>query len=108
MTLKRRVAHIIREIAVSPIVLYQKLFSAGTPARCLYMPTCSNYMKEAIRRHGVLSGGLSGLLRVLRCTGLLFERGYDPVPEHAPIRGVLRGYRTFFRFSRGREQDGAE
>ena len=46
------------------IVFYQKYFSKGT---CLYRPTCSQYMLEAINNHGVIVGirlGAGGVLVV--------------------------------------------
>ncbi|HIY45776.1 MAG TPA: membrane protein insertion efficiency factor YidD [Candidatus Borkfalkia excrementipullorum] len=60
------------------IVFYQKYFSKGT---CLYRPTCSQYMLEAINNHGVIVGILLGSWRLLRCNPFS-KGGYDPVPEN--------------------------
>lgn len=108
MSVWSKCRRLTREAAILPIRGYQHLFSAGTPPRCIYTPTCSHYTAEAIRLHGVLRGGLAGLFRVLRCTGLLFEGGFDPVSERAPLRAVLRGYRAFFRFRRAEAQAPSE
>ena len=58
--------------------LIQKNFSKKT---CLYRPTCSQYMLEAINNHGVIVGILLGSWRILRCNPFS-KGGYDPVPEN--------------------------
>jgi uncharacterized protein len=59
---------------------YQLLISPMFPPSCRYFPTCSEYARQAVRRHGPLTGSWLALRRLLRCHpwgGL----GYDPVPE---------------------------
>ena len=46
---------------------------------CRFTPSCSNYMLEAIRVHGVGYGVLLGLRRVCRCHPWN-PGGPDPVP----------------------------
>lgn len=59
------------------VLFYQRHFSKKT---CLYKPTCSQYMLEAINNRGVLIGIALGVWRILRCNPLS-KGGYDPVPE---------------------------
>nr|WP_137637925.1 membrane protein insertion efficiency factor YidD [Loigolactobacillus binensis] len=59
---------------------YQR-FSARTPKRCRYYPTCSHYMQTAVTRFGVIRGLLMGGSRILRCQPLA-KGGIDPVPQH--------------------------
>jgi putative membrane protein insertion efficiency factor len=50
---------------------------------CLHAPTCSEFTRDAIWRHGFWPGGWMGLARIYRCHpgG---THGYDPVPEAIP------------------------
>lgn len=59
--------------------LYQRFISPLTPPSCRYHPTCSNYMVEALQKHGA-KGFLVGLARIGRCHPFV-EGGEDPVPD---------------------------
>ncbi len=67
-----------KKFLICLINVYQKI-SAHTPPRCRFYPTCSEYMKQAILKYGVIKGGFLGLKRIARCHPLN-EGGYDPVP----------------------------
>ncbi|MFC1727196.1 membrane protein insertion efficiency factor YidD [Patescibacteria group bacterium] len=36
-------------------------------AACRFQPTCSEYTFQAIKRYGIMRGGLKGARRILRC-----------------------------------------
>ena len=55
---------------------------------CRYIPTCSEYAEEAIRRFGAARGGALAAKRLLRCHPFA-KGGYDPVPE-APSAIIRR------------------
>lgn len=59
--------------------LYQRFISPLTPPSCRYHPTCSNYMVDALQKHGA-KGFLMGLARIGRCHPFV-EGGEDPVPD---------------------------
>ncbi len=49
---------------------------------CRYIPTCSNYMIEALQIHGLFKGLYLGIKRLLRCNPFnKKEYCYDPVPK---------------------------
>ena len=45
---------------------------------CRYTPTCSEYAKEAVEKHGALKGAAMAVTRLARCNPLS-EGGYDPI-----------------------------
>jgi len=44
---------------------------------CRFMPTCSQYMLDAVEKHGPWRGGWLGIKRICRCHPL-GGHGYDP------------------------------
>lgn len=68
----------ISRFMISLIRWYQRYLSPHLGNCCKYLPTCSQYAIEAIKRYGPLRGGLMAAWRILRCNP--FSRGgYDPV-----------------------------
>jgi len=61
------------------IVLYQKLVSPVLLPSCRFYPSCSTYARLALKKHGMMKGGILSLTRILRCHPL-HPGGYDPVP----------------------------
>ncbi len=61
------------------IRFYQLAISPLIPPRCRYVPTCSQYAVEAIRKHGACKGGCLAAKRLCRCHPW-GGSGYDPVP----------------------------
>lgn len=68
----------MKKILIFLIGIYQKI-SSLTPPVCRFYPTCSEYMKQAIQKYGVLKGGWMGIKRICRCHPGN-PGGYDPVP----------------------------
>ena len=62
------------------ILMYQLTLSPWLGRDCRYMPTCSAYAAEAIRRFGPRRGAWLALKRVGRCHPW-GGAGYDPVPD---------------------------
>ncbi|MCB0505436.1 MAG: membrane protein insertion efficiency factor YidD [Cyclobacteriaceae bacterium] len=69
----------IRKIATWPILFYQYAISPLFPASCRYTPTCSEYSKQAVMKHGLWKGGKLAIKRISSCHPW-GGSGYDPVP----------------------------
>jgi len=68
----------MKKLLISIINLYQKT-PLSCHSSCRYIPTCSNYAKEAIDTYGTIKGSILAIKRILRCNPL-GSSGYDPVP----------------------------
>ena len=64
---------------LAPIILYRYFLSPLLGTNCRFSPTCSEYAKDAITRHGALRGGRLTVKRILKCHPW-GGSGYDPVP----------------------------
>ena len=62
---------------------YQLTLSGLIGRQCRHWPSCSDYMDEAIQRHGLWPGAWMGFSRICRC-GPLGTSGIDLVPEALP------------------------
>ncbi|HEX6733781.1 MAG TPA: membrane protein insertion efficiency factor YidD [Azonexus sp.] len=69
----------MKRLLIGLIRVYQYALSPLTGRRCRYLPTCSEYAVEAVRKHGAIKGGWLGAKRICRCHPW-HPGGYDPVP----------------------------
>src|SRR5579859_702692 len=69
----------VKYLVIIPVRIYQLTISPWLPRACRYEPSCSNYMLEAVRKHGAMKGTWMGLRRLLRCAPW-GGHGFDPVP----------------------------
>ncbi|HEX9974431.1 MAG TPA: membrane protein insertion efficiency factor YidD [bacterium] len=60
------------------IRIYQKVISPFLPPSCRFVPTCSEYSYQSLKKHGVFKGSILSLWRILRCNPFN-KGGYDPV-----------------------------
>ena len=77
--LARSIGRMASRLLCLPIVFYQRCISPFTPPTCRFTPTCSEYARQAITKHGPLRGTWLALRRLLRCYPW-GGSGYDPVP----------------------------
>ncbi len=58
---------------------YQLLLRPLLGANCRFYPSCSDYAREAVERHGALAGSWLAAKRLARCHPY-HPGGCDPVP----------------------------
>lgn len=75
----------MKSILQKTVRFYQKNISPAYPPSCRYHPTCSNYMMDALEKHGAIKGTTMGLARIIRCNPLV-EGGDDPVPDYFTLK----------------------
>ncbi|HZS52781.1 MAG TPA: membrane protein insertion efficiency factor YidD [Bryobacteraceae bacterium] len=68
----------MQKIIIGALRGYKLLISPLLPSACRFYPTCSEYMLDAVKKHGVLKGIWMGLKRLGRCHPF-HAGGYDPV-----------------------------
>jgi hypothetical protein len=68
----------MKKLLIKLIVFYQKNISPCLGHQCKYVPTCSEYTKQAIEKYGAIKGTLKGITRILRCNPFS-KGGYDPL-----------------------------
>ncbi len=69
----------MRELVIAVLRFYKLAISPLLPSACRFRPTCSEYMMEAVERHGVVRGIFLGIKRIGRCHPF-HAGGMDPVP----------------------------
>ncbi|ARD06887.1 membrane protein insertion efficiency factor YidD [Lactobacillus amylolyticus] len=75
---------LLKKAMISLVRFYQKFISPLFPPSCRYYPTCSNYMIDALKKHGPILGLIMGICRILRCNPFV-RGGVDPVPDNFTI-----------------------
>jgi len=79
-------SYISKKIVILLINIYQKTLSFDHGLLkvfypygfCRFTPTCSQYGKEAVEKHGVIKGMVVTMWRIIRCNPWN-KGGYDPV-----------------------------
>ncbi|BCI63987.1 membrane protein insertion efficiency factor YidD [Coprobacter secundus] len=66
-------------ILLIPIYFYRACISPLKPPTCRFVPTCSEYAIQAIKKYGPLKGTYLAIKRILHCHPW-GGSGYDPVP----------------------------
>ncbi len=75
----KRIAYIVQLFFILLIRFYQGAISPYLAPSCRYVPTCSQYGIEALRKYGPLRGGWLTIKRILSCHPW-GGSGHDPVP----------------------------
>ena len=73
------VSRLLVRLLVLPIRFYQLCISPLLGPSCRFTPTCSEYARQALIKHGPVKGLWLAFRRILRCNPW-GGSGYDPVP----------------------------
>ena len=72
------------KILIYPLIfiikIYQFIFSPLIGKNCRYLPTCSEYVIESLKLHGLLRGSFFSIKRILKCHPF-GGHGFDPIPK---------------------------
>jgi putative membrane protein insertion efficiency factor len=82
------VRNLASRVTLAALRTYKALLSPLFTGSCRYLPSCSDYMAEAVERHGAAAGIALGLRRLARCHPL-GGSGLDPVPADRPWRALV-------------------
>jgi putative membrane protein insertion efficiency factor len=69
----------MKRALVVAIRVYQYALRPLLGANCRFYPSCSEYAREAVERHGAARGCWLAVRRIARCHPY-HPGGYDPVP----------------------------
>ena len=69
----------MKYVLIGIINLYQKI-PFNSHNNCRFIPTCSEYSKEALEKYGTIKGVYLSIKRIMRCNPF-GKYGYDPVPD---------------------------
>jgi len=69
----------MKRMLLAALAAYRYLFRPLLGANCRFYPSCSDYGREAIERHGAVRGTWLTVRRVGRCHPY-HPGGFDPVP----------------------------
>jgi putative membrane protein insertion efficiency factor len=58
---------IVEKVIIFLIRIYQRIAPKRLRDSCRYIPSCSEYMILAVKRHGTKAGIQKGVKRIIRC-----------------------------------------
>lgn len=68
----------MKVLLIAIVRLYKYLISPILPGSCRFIPSCSEYSIEALKKYGALKGSYLSVRRVARCNPFN-PGGFDPV-----------------------------
>ena len=80
---------VFTKLLIKIIKGYKFLISPLLGNSCRYLPTCSDYSIEALKKHGPLKGSFMSLKRILSCHPIKFlggGEGFDPVSKNMKVK----------------------
>ncbi|PDH21566.1 MAG: membrane protein insertion efficiency factor YidD [Pelagibacterales bacterium MED-G42] len=81
--------NIFTDLIIKIIKAYKFLISPLIGQSCRYLPTCSEYSIEALKKFGLFKGTLISFKRILSCHPIKFlggGGGFDPVKKETKAK----------------------
>jgi putative membrane protein insertion efficiency factor len=69
----------MKRILLALLRIYKIALSPYLGSQCRFVPTCSDYARDAVVHHGAARGSWMAACRLCRCHPFA-QGGYDPVP----------------------------
>ncbi len=88
--LRRLLGSLLSQLIIAMVCGYRVALAPLLIGHCKFVPSCSEYMIQAVREWGPLRGGWLGLKRIARCLSF-GPGGIDPVPSRAKEGDCARG-----------------
>ena len=57
----------MKKFLIFLISFYQRRISVFKRRSCVFYPTCSEYARQALEKHGLMKGTILAIRRILRC-----------------------------------------
>ena len=73
----RWINHALSKTLIFLVLLYRVTLGKVMGGHCRFQPSCSQYMIDAVRKHGPVKGAWRGIKRIARCHPF-GGSGYDP------------------------------
>lgn len=73
----RWISHILSKTLIFLVLLYRVTLGRVMGGHCRFQPSCSQYMIDAVQKHGPIKGAWRGIKRIARCHPF-GSSGYDP------------------------------
>jgi uncharacterized protein len=89
---KSRLGRVVAAPLLGAIAAYRYAVSPLLGVNCRYLPSCSDYAREAIDKNGAWKGGWLTLARLCRCHPW-GSHGFDPVPDLSSERHTFAPWR---------------
>ena len=71
-------------VIIMLIKFYNYFLSPLLGVKCRFLPSCSEYCQESLKKHGIINGGFYSLKRISKCHPIKIlgaGSGIDLVPE---------------------------
>ncbi len=80
---------IISNILINIIKIYKMVISPYLTPSCRYLPTCSEYTIECLKKYGLVKGIVKSIKRILSCHPIKVlggGEGFDPVNKELKVK----------------------